>query len=469
MAKLKKLPLVAICGRPNVGKSTLFNRILGKSRAIVHDQEGITRDRFFGNARWQDYRFRLVDTGGIIEHPDDNVSQQMQEQVDAALNEARVIVFVVDGQHALTRVDREVRDRLFKYSKPVLLAVNKLDNDALTEAHRYDFYELGLGEPFPISSGHGLGIDALREAICEHLPVPEPVAVPEEGAEDEEDGELLEAADDESFNEKDPRIKVAIVGKPNVGKSSFVNAILNENRSIVDDKPGTTRDAIDIDFTWNDKDYVLIDTAGLRKKAGITAKVEHYSVARSLRAVRRADICLVMIDATEGMSEQDKRIIGYARENGTAMVLVWTKWDLVEDKARRQKSIVEELDLKMAQIHYVPNVTISNVTRQRLFTVFEYIDRVYEQTRKRISTADMNKFIEEIKVQHKPPSQKGKHAKILYATQVSIKPTLVILFVNQVRLFHFSYMRFLENQLREKFGFEGVPITLELREGKSRE
>lgn len=468
MAKLKKLPLVAICGRPNVGKSTLFNRILGKSRAIVHDQEGITRDRFFGNAKWQDYRFRLVDTGGIIEHPDDNVSRQMQEQVDAALNEARVIVFVVDGQHALTRVDREVRDRLFKYSKPVLLAVNKLDNDAMTEAHRYDFYELGLGEPFPISSGHGLGIDALRDAICEHLPVPEPVVVPEE-SEEGDDIEILDDADEETFNEKDPRIKVAIVGKPNVGKSSFVNAILNENRSIVDDKPGTTRDAIDIDFTWNDKDYVLIDTAGLRKKAGITAKVEHYSVARSLRAVRRADICLVMIDSTEGMSEQDKRIIGYARENGTAMILVWTKWDLIEDKARRQKSIVEELDLKMAQIHYVPSVTISNVTRQRIFTVFEYIDRVYEQTRKRISTADMNKFIEEIKVTHKPPSQKGKHAKILYATQVSIKPTMVILFVNQTRLFHFSYMRFLENQLREKFGFEGVPITLELREGKSRE
>jgi GTP-binding protein len=468
MAKLKKLPLVAICGRPNVGKSTLFNRILGKSRAIVHDQEGITRDRFFGNAKWQDYRFRLVDTGGIIEHPDDNVSRQMQEQVDAALNEARVIVFVVDGQHALTRVDREVRDRLFKYSKPVLLAVNKLDNDAMTEAHRYDFYELGLGEPFPISSGHGLGIDALRDAICEHLPVPEPVASPEV-SEEGDDIEILDDGDEETFNEKDPRIKVAIVGKPNVGKSSFVNAILNENRSIVDDKPGTTRDAIDIDFTWNDKDYVLIDTAGLRKKAGITAKVEHYSVARSLRAVRRADICLVMIDATEGMSEQDKRIIGYARENGTAMILVWTKWDLIEDKARRQKSIVEELDLKMAQIHYVPSVTISNVTRQRIFTVFEYIDRVYEQTRKRISTADMNKFIEEIKVTHKPPSQKGKHAKILYATQVSIKPTMVILFVNQTRLFHFSYMRFLENQLREKFGFEGVPITLELREGKSRE
>ncbi len=450
MAKTKKLPLVAICGRPNVGKSTLFNRLTGKSRAIVHDEEGITRDRFFGEARWEKHRFRLVDTGGIIEHPDDNVSQQMQAQVDAALNEARVIIFVVDGQQAITRVDREVRDRLFKYSKPVLLAVNKLDNDAITEANQYEFYELGLGDPFPISSGHGLGIDPLRDAIVKHLP--ELGDVPEE-EEEPEDG----------------RIRVAIVGKPNVGKSSFINALVNEDRTIVDDKPGTTRDAIDIDFTWNDKEYILIDTAGLRKKAGIKQKVEHYSVSRSLRAVRRADVCLVMIDSTEGMSEQDKRIIGYARENGTAMVLVWTKWDLIEDKARRFKAIDSELNLKMAQIHFVPYLTISNVSRQRLFSVFEYIDRVHEQTKKRIPTADLNRFIDEVKIRHKPPSQKGKFAKILYATQAGIKPTTFVLFVNQKRLFHFSYMRFLENQLREKYGFEGVPIHIELREGKPRE
>lgn len=450
MAKTKKLPLVAICGRPNVGKSTLFNRLTGKSRAIVHDEEGITRDRFFGEARWEKHRFRLVDTGGIIEHPDDNVSQQMQAQVDAALNEARVIIFVVDGQQAITRVDREVRDRLFKCSKPVLLAVNKLDNDAITEANQYEFYELGLGDPFPISSGHGLGIDPLRDAIVKHLP--ELGDVPEE-EEEPEDG----------------RIRVAIVGKPNVGKSSFINALVNEDRTIVDDKPGTTRDAIDIDFTWNDKEYILIDTAGLRKKAGIKQKVEHYSVSRSLRAVRRADVCLVMIDSTEGMSEQDKRIIGYARENGTAMVLVWTKWDLIEDKARRFKAIDSELNLKMAQIHFVPYLTISNVSRQRLFSVFEYIDRVHEQTKKRIPTADLNRFIDEVKIRHKPPSQKGKFAKILYATQAGIKPTTFVLFVNQKRLFHFSYMRFLENQLREKYGFEGVPIHIELREGKPRE
>jgi len=357
---------------------------------------------------------------------------------------------VVDGQQAITRVDREVRDRLFKYSKPVLLAVNKLDNDAITEANQYEFYELGLGDPFPISSGHGLGIDPLRDAIVKHLP--ELGDVPEE-EEEPEDG----------------RIRVAIVGKPNVGKSSFINALVNEDRTIVDDKPGTTRDAIDIDFTWNDKEYILIDTAGLRKKAGIKQKVEHYSVSRSLRAVRRADVCLVMIDSTEGMSEQDKRIIGYARENGTAMVLVWTKWDLIEDKARRFKAIDSELNLKMAQIHFVPYLTISNVSRQRLFSVFEYIDRVHEQTKKRIPTADLNRFIDEVKIRHKPPSQKGKFAKILYATQAGIKPTTFVLFVNQKRLFHFSYMRFLENQLREKYGFEGVPIHIELREGKPRE
>lgn len=467
MSKTKKQPLVAICGRPNVGKSTLFNRLLGKSRAIVHDEEGITRDRFFGAARWGSYRFRLVDTGGIVENPDDNVTRQMQAQVDAALNEARVIVFVVDGQNPLTRVDMEVRDRLYKYNKPVLLAVNKLDNDALTEAHRYDFYELGMGEPYPISSGHGIGIDPLRDAIVSHLPEVLPEVV--EDVEGDEDGdEEVESADAGDLFETDPRIKVAIVGKPNVGKSSFVNAILNEERNIVDSVPGTTRDAIDVDFTWNDKDYVFIDTAGLRKKAGIRRKVEHFSVSRSLRAVRRADVCLVMMDAVEGMSEQDKRIIGYCRDHGTAMILVWTKWDLIEDKARRYKAIGEELHLKMAQIRFVPYITISNVSRQRLFSVFEVIDRVYAEARKRVPTPEMNKFIEELKVQHKPPSHKGKYAKILYGTQASVKPTTVVLFVNQKRLFHFSYLRFVENQLRERFGFEGVPIHLELREGKPR-
>ena len=449
MAPKNTRPLVAICGRPNVGKSTLFNRLTGKSRAIVHDEEGITRDRYYGECRWERHTFRIVDTGGIMEKPLDAISKEMQVQVQAALQEASVILFVLDGQQPITRLDEQVRESLYKYGKPVVLAVNKLDNEKLTE-NKYDFYGLGLGEPIPISSGHGLGIDALREAICVHLPESANREQPDEEVDEDNTVQV---------------IKVAVVGKPNVGKSSFVNAILNETRTIVDDKPGTTREAIDIDFRWKEKDYHFIDTAGLRKKAGIKEKVEHFSVSRSLRAVRRADVCLVMMDAREGMSEQDKRIVGYARTEGTAMVFVWTKWDLIEDREKRFKALADDIDLKMAHIKYVPTLTISNITRQRLFNTFEYIDQVAAEGVKRIDTADLNKFVEDIRAKHTPPSQKGKHAKIRYATQVGVKPTTFVFFVNQKRLFHFSYMRFIENQLRERYGFAGVPIKLELREG----
>jgi len=446
MAKKRKLPLVAICGRPNVGKSTLFNRLIGKARAIVHDQEGITRDRFFGEATWDGRGFRVVDTGGIIENPLDSISRKMQVQVREALREAQVIVFVVDGQQEVTRVDEEVRDELFKYGKPVLLAVNKLDNARIAQ-NQYDFYRLGMGDPFPISSGHGLGVDELRDAIVARLP--EAGAMPEEVEEREV-------------------TKVAVVGKPNVGKSSFINAILNEDRTIVDDTPGTTRDAIDIEFSWKERDYLLIDTAGLRKKAGIKAHVEHFSVSRTLRAVRRADVCLILMDATEGISEQDKRIMGYARETGTPMVIVWTKWDLVGNKEKAFKGIPDEIDLKMPYVKFVPYVTISNVTRQRLFKVFEHVDEVAEEGKKRIPTAELNQLIDEIKAKHTPPSIKGKHAKILYGTQAGVRPTTFVLFVNQKRLFHFSYVRFIENQIRERYGFAGVPLQVELREGKPR-
>jgi len=447
MPRKKPLPLAAICGRPNVGKSTLFNRITGKARAIVHDEEGITRDRFFGTAEWQGRKFRVVDTGGIVEQASDNITKEMQIQVRAALAEASVIIFVVDGREELTRVDHEVRDELFKYGKPVLLAVNKLDNAKLSE-RRYDYYELGLGEPFAISSGHGLGVEELNDAIVAALP--ESAASAEEGEEPP----------------PDTRIKIAVVGKPNVGKSSFVNAVMNESRTIVDATPGTTRDAIDIDFHYLGKEYLLIDTAGLRKKAGIKRQVEHFSVSRSLRAIRRADICLIMIDATDGIAEQDKRIIGYCAENGTAMILVWTKWDLIEDKDARFKRIDEEIDLKMRQIKYVPYITISNVSRLRLFKVFELVDQVAAESEKRISTAELNRLMEEIKAKHTPSSLKGKHAKILYATQAGVKPTTFVLFVNQARLFHFSYLRFIENQIRERYEYTGVPIKLELREEK---
>ncbi|MDQ1257561.1 MAG: GTPase [Candidatus Hydrogenedentes bacterium] len=450
MPKTRKLPLVAICGRPNVGKSTLFNRMTGRQRAIVHDEEGITRDRCYAAAEWDGRAFRVVDTGGIVENPMDSIVQKMQEQIRVALKEARVIVFVVDGQQEITRIDEELCQELFRYGKPVVLAVNKLDNPNMF-LQSVDFYSLGIGEPIAISSGHGLGMDELMAAILAHLPPAseDSAEIPEEDAE-----------------EKPHVTKVAVIGKPNTGKSSFVNALLNEERNIVDATPGTTRDAIDIDFHWQDKDYLLIDTAGMRKKAGITRKVELFSVTRSLKAVRRADVCLVMIDATEGISEQDKRILGYCHENGAAMIMVWTKWDLIEDKVARFKAIADEIDLKVPFAKYVPYTTVSNVTRQRLFKTFELIDQVAAMAEKRISTAEFNKLMEAIRQRNVPASHKGKTAKILYGTQTAVKPTTFILFVNQKRLFHFSYLRFIENQIREMYGFEGVPITIELREGK---
>ena len=446
MAKKKKLPLVAICGRPNVGKSTLYNRLIGRQRAIIHAEEGITRDRHYGIAQWDSHNFRVVDTGGIVESPIDPVVQKMQEQIRLALDEARVIVFVLDGQQVLTRTDLELRDELFKYGKPVVVAVNKLDNPQLAE-QRHEFHELGLGEPIAISSGHGLGMRDLLEEIVKHLPEP--------GEETDAEGE-----------EPARVIRVAVIGKPNVGKSSFINAILNEERTIVDETPGTTRDAIDIDFQWKDKAYVLIDTAGMRRRAGIKRKVEQYSVTRSLRAVRRADVCLVMVDATDGITEQDKRIINYIVEQGTAFILVWTKWDLIEDKDVKFKALSDELDRKVPFLKYVPFLTISNETRQRLFKSFDLIDRIALEAERRIPTAELNAFLAVIRHKHKPSSHKGKFAKILYATQAGVKPTTFVLFVNQKRLFHFSYLRYIENQIREKYSFEGVPIRVELREEK---
>ncbi|MBI4557832.1 MAG: ribosome biogenesis GTPase Der [Candidatus Hydrogenedentes bacterium] len=442
MAK-RRLPLVAICGRPNVGKSTLFNRIVGKQRAIIHDEAGITRDRSYAAAEWNGRAFRVVDTGGMVDEPVDPVSRKIQAQVRTALDEAAAIIFVVDGQEEITRLDEEVRDALFKYGKPVFLAVNKLDNAKLLE-NRTDFFVLGLGEPYGISSTHGLGVDELLDALTERLPAHAPTPV----------------------DSDHPVTKVAIIGKPNVGKSSFINAILNEERSIVDEKPGTTRDAIDIEFSWKGKDYLLIDTAGLRRKAGIKTPVEHFSVARALRAIRRADVCLVMLDATEGVSDQDKRILNYVEESGTGLVLVWTKWDLVNDKEARYKALHDELEFHAPFIGYAPVLTISNVTRLRLFTAFEYVDRVAEAAQKRITTGELNRMIASVCAAVPPPNRKGKPPKIKYAVQAGVKPTTFVFFVNKKDLFHFSYVRYLENRLRERYRFEGVPLRLELREGK---
>jgi len=440
----RALPLVAICGRPNVGKSTLFNRITGKQRAIVHSVEGITRDRAYGVAEWRGRTFRVVDTGGVVEKPSEAVDIKTQEQVRRALEEARAIIFLVDGREEITRTDEELCQDLFRLGKPVVLAVNKLDNAKLAEL-RAEFYRLGMGEPYAVSETHGLGVEELLDAVLEDLP--ESVAAPEE-------------------EEERAVTKVAIVGKPNVGKSSFVNALLNEDRIIVDERPGTTRDAIDTEFHWKGTDYLLIDTAGLRKKAGIKKHVEFFSVSRALRAIRRADVCLVMIDPTEGVSEQDKRIFEYIQKSGTAAILVWTKWDLVENKEAKYKSLGEEIGFKLPFVKYLPFLTVSTVSRKRLFATFEYIDRVAAAAEKRVGTGELNRLMETIRASHTPSSHKGKYAKILYATQASIKPTTFVLFVNRKRLFHFSYVRFIENRIRQKYGFEGVPIRLELREGE---
>lgn len=442
MAK-SKVPLVAICGRPNVGKSTLFNRITGKQRAIIHGEEGITRDRTYGKAVWKDKPFRIVDTGGIVENPVDPITEQMQQQVRQALDEAAVVLLVVDAQQPITRVDEQLRDELFRLGKPIVLAANKLDN-ATMAANRYDFYELGLGEPYAVSSGHGIGIDDLLDAIAAHLPAVDPALLEEDVPDDS-------------------RTRIAIVGKPNVGKSSFVNALLNEQRAIVTDIPGTTRDAIDIEFTWKDKEYLLIDTAGLRRKGKIDEEVERFSVARSLRAINRSDVVFLMVDAVEGISEQDKRIVSYITERGVGLVLIWTKWDLVEDKEAAYKKLADEIELKAPFLKYVPYVTISNITRQRIFKTLEYADDVKTATEKRIPTAELNRFLEDAVREHAIPTRKGKSVRIYYMTQASIKPTTFLLFCNNKELLHWSYIRYLENALRERFGFQGIPLIMETR------
>ena len=414
--------MVAIVGRPNVGKSTLFNRILGKQRAIVHDVEGITRDRFINEASWEGRRFRLVDTGGIVETPVDEITRKMQAQVQQAIDDAHVVIFVLDGQQEITRPDRVVCESLLRSGKPVVLAVNKLDNPKLA-LNLYDYYALGIGEPHAISSGHNLGIDALMREVIRHLPDPGETdgGVPTAGGTD---------ADLEEANEV---IKVAIVGRPNVGKSSFVNAILNEERISSPMCPAPPATPSISSFTGGAK-YLLIDTAGLRRKAGIRKPVEHFSVAAPCGPIRHADVCLV------GQPRKNWRNRTSAYRCGRARRLYWCgpKWDLVENKVKRLKALEDDLDLKMPQGCFAPRLTIYIVTRTRLFFVFYWVDRVAAEAAKRIGTAELNRLMEQIKAKHNPPGKKGVHAKILYATQAGVKPTEIVLFVNQKRLFHFN-------------------------------
>ena len=437
-------PLVAIVGRPNVGKSTLFNKLIGRRVAIVEDTPGVTRDRIYGDATWLNYAFTLIDTGGIEPASEDIIAVQMRRQAELAIDTADVILFMVDGREGLTGADTEVASMLRRSKKPVVLAVNKVDAQKFEDA-KYEFYALGLGEPFTISGEQGLGLGDLLDEVVKDFP----------------------KAEDESG---ETRIGIAVVGKPNVGKSSLVNALLGEERSIVSNIPGTTRDSIDTPFTANGRDYTLVDTAGIRRKRSIEDEsIERYSVIRSLAAIRRADVVLIVCDASQGLSEQDVRIAGYAHEEGRASVLVVNKWDLVEKDTHTMNQFKKDLAADLAFMSYVPMLFISALTGQRVNKVLEAADEVYEQSCRRITTGMLNDIVNEAVSMNEPPSDNGRRLKLYYATQTGVCPPTFVVFVNEVNLVHFSYERYLENYFRKSFGLTGTPIRLLFRNRKKEE
>ncbi|ABR49007.1 small GTP-binding protein [Alkaliphilus metalliredigens QYMF] len=437
-------PIVAIVGRPNVGKSTLFNKIIGHRISIVEDQPGVTRDRIYAEVEWLDHYFTLIDTGGIDADTEEIIPAQMREQAQLAIETADVTVFMVDGRAGLTTSDREVAEMLRKSHKPVLLAMNKVDTSNRLDSF-YEFYELGIGDPIEISSAQGLGIGDLLDEIVKHFP--------------ENKGVIYD----------DDVIKVAIIGKPNVGKSSIVNSILGENRVIVSDIAGTTRDAIDTPFNDGEDQYVLIDTAGLRRKSKIKENIEKYSVIRSIAAVERADVCLLVIDATEGVTEQDTKVAGFSHENGKGTIIVVNKWDLIEKDNNTMNKFIKEIRTELAYLSYAPILFISALTRQRMPKVLETVKFISNQRAMRVPTGGLNEVIGEATLLNQPPSDKGKRLKIFYGTQGSIKPPTFVLFINDKKLMHFSYERYIENRIRENFGFEGTPIRFIYREKSGRD
>ncbi|WP_018247550.1 ribosome biogenesis GTPase Der [Orenia marismortui] len=434
-------PIVAIVGRPNVGKSTLFNRIVGERISIVEDKPSITRDRIYGDAEWLGRPFILVDTGGIELDTENTIKEQMRYQAEIAIDEAEVILFVVDVRTGLTNMDRDVANFLRQSNKPVILAVNKAENYKQAEMDKYDFYELGFGEPYLISAQHGQQTGDLLDQVIDHFP------------------------DLEEDPYDDQTTKISVIGRPNVGKSSLVNKILGEERVIVSDIAGTTRDAIDTPFTHQDNNYVIIDTAGMRRKGKVGRGVEKYSVIRSLRAVDRSDVVLMVIDASEGITDQDKKIAGYAHEEGKGIIIVVNKWDLVEKNNNTMNHYIEEIRYQAGFLNYAPITFVSALTGQRVLEVLDLVDYVSEQHSRRVKTNLLNSVIEDAVAMFQPPSDKhGKRLKIFYATQPKVNPPLFVLFVNDAELMHFSYKRYLENQIRKAFGFEGSPIKLITRE-----
>lgn len=433
--------LVAIVGRPNVGKSTLFNKLVGKRLSIVDDKPGVTRDRIYSRCEWLDKEFMLIDTGGIEPKTDDVILAQMREQALLAIERADAIIFVTDITTGVTANDKDVASMLMRSGKPVVLAVNKVDGIGEPPPEIYEFYNLGLGDPIAISSVHGHGTGDLLEAVFENLPPEEPDPYDEDA------------------------IKVAVIGKPNVGKSSLINFIAGEERSIVSDIAGTTRDAIDSEVVRGEDKFVFIDTAGMRRKAKVTENIEHFSVLRALMAVDRADVCVIVIDATIGYTEQDSKVAGYAHDKGKACVIAVNKWDAVEDKTdKTMQEFTKKLESDFSFMSYAPFVFISAKTGQRVEKLFSLIKTVHEQHSMRISTGVLNDMLAYATSRVQPPSDKGKRLKLYYMTQASTNPPNFVVFCNSKELFHYSYQRYIENQIRDTFGLTATPIKLSVRE-----
>ena len=435
-------PVVAIVGRPNVGKSTLFNALAGENISIIKDTPGVTRDRIYADVTWLDHAFTLIDTGGIEPDSSDIIPSQMREQAQIAIDTADVIIFLVDVRQGLQDADSKVADMLRRSHKPVILVVNKVDSFQKFMADVYEFYNLGIGDPVPVSASSRLGIGDMLDEVVKHFP------------------EKAEAQDE------DDRPKVAVVGKPNVGKSSIVNKLSGNNRVIVSDIAGTTRDAIDTDIRWNGKEYIFIDTAGLRRKNKIKEELERYSIIRTVTAVERADVVVVVIDAKEGVTEQDAKIAGIAHERGKGIIIAVNKWDAIEKNDKTIYEFTRKVRETLSFMPYAEILFISAVSGQRLPKLFETIDMVIENQTLRVQTGVLNEIVTEAVAMQQPPSDKGKRLKIFYVTQVAVKPPTFVIFVNDKELMHFSYVRYLENKIRESFGFKGTSLKFIIRERK---
>ena len=437
-------PIVAIVGRPNVGKSTLFNALAGQKISIVKDTPGVTRDRIYADIDWLNYNFTMIDTGGIEPDSSDIILAQMREQAQIAIDTADVIIFMTDVKQGLIDADAKVADMLRRSQKPVVLVVNKVDNFNKMMADVYEFYNLGIGDPVPISASQRSGIGDMLDKVVEHF-------------------KSLDLEEDE-----DDRPKVAIVGKPNVGKSSIINKLTGESRVIVSNIAGTTRDAIDTDVKWNGKEYVFIDTAGIRRKSKVKEDIERYSVIRTVTAVERADVVVIVIDATEGVTEQDAKIAGIAHENGKGIIIAVNKWDAIEKNDKTVYEYTNKVRQILSFMQYAEIMFISAKTGQRLPKLFDMIDMVIENHTMRIETGVVNEIMAEAVAMQQPPSDKGKRLRLYYITQVSVRPPTFVIFVNDKELMHFSYTRYIENRIREAFGFRGTPLRFIIRERKEK-